>query len=300
LASALTPSPLASGIWRALGRLGSGLSGPLCAATLHGLALWLWHAPALFEAAVDRHWVHVLEHVCFFGTALLFWRAVLGARTSRRAGPALVAAFATFMHSGLLSGLITLAPRPLYAGYVGRGTAWGLTALDDQQLAGLLMWVPLGLPYLAAGLWLAWRFIPGHFDDAATRSASVLSSPNTGGARLMKHVSVGSVLLLLLAAGLGHTQDTPTAATGPEREESGVVQVGAGSRGDVTTGSSGGPASQSPVVAPEPPGFPLAPIAHPFLGPGTLEVRTPEQLRCELIGHENARRRCEAKAARPD
>jgi hypothetical protein len=225
---------------------------------------------------------------------------VLGARTSRRAGPALVAAFVTFMHSGLLGGLLTLAPRPLYAGYVGRGTAWGLTALDDQQLAGLLMWVPLGLPYLAAGLWLTWRFVLGHRDDAATRSPGVLSSPNTGGDRLMKHVSVGSVLLLLLAANLGHTQDTPTAASGPEREESGVVQVGAGSRGDVTTGSSGGQASQSPVVAPEPPGFSLTPVWHPFLGPGMLEVRTPAQLRCELIGEENAHRRCAAKAASAD
>jgi putative membrane protein len=114
--------------------------------------LWLWHAPALFEAAVERHWLHTLEHACFFGTALLFWQAALDARTRRRAGPALLAAFVTFMHSGLLGGLITMAPQPLYAAYAGRSTVWGLTALDDQQLAGLLMWVPLGLPYLAVGL----------------------------------------------------------------------------------------------------------------------------------------------------
>ena len=117
----------------------------------------------------------------------------------------------------------------------------------------------------------------------------------------MTRVLVGCFLVLLLASGLAHAQDTTTAATGTESpEESGVVQVGAGSRGDVTTGSSGGRAAANPVVAPEAPGFIVAPVSHPFLGPGLLEVRTPEQLRCELIGHDNARRRCEAQAARPN
>jgi hypothetical protein len=117
----------------------------------------------------------------------------------------------------------------------------------------------------------------------------------------MKRVSVGCFLVLLLASGLGYAQDSTTAATGTESpEESGVVQVGAGSRGDVTTGSSGGRAAENPVVAPEASGFALAPVSHPFLGPGLLEVRTPERLRCELIGEENARRRCETKNARPN
>jgi putative membrane protein len=120
LVGARTTRPFASRVWRALGGLGRVLCRPLHAAALHGLMLWLWHAPALFEAAVDHHWLHGLEHACFFGAALLFCRAVFDAHTSRRAGPALVAAFVTFMHSSLLGGLITLAPRPLYAAYVGR------------------------------------------------------------------------------------------------------------------------------------------------------------------------------------
>jgi putative membrane protein len=179
LASARTLRPLASWVWRALWGRGHVLSGPLGAAALHGLMLWLWHVPALFDAAVDHRWLHALEHACFFGSALLFWRAVLDARTSRRAGPALVAAFVTFMHSGLLGGLITLAPHPLYSVYVGRSAVWGLAALDDQQLAGLLMWVPLGLPYLTAGLFLASRLVFGHLDEAATRGTSALSSSIT-------------------------------------------------------------------------------------------------------------------------
>jgi hypothetical protein len=117
----------------------------------------------------------------------------------------------------------------------------------------------------------------------------------------MKRVSVCCFLILLLVSGLAQAQDATTAATGAKSpEESGAVQVGAGSRGDVTTGSSGSQGADNPSVAPEAPSFSLAPPSHPFLGPGLLEVRTPERLRCELIGHENARRRCEAQAARPN
>ncbi|GEO13719.1 cytochrome c oxidase assembly protein [Microvirga aerophila] len=145
--------------WRPLAKAGLWLSRPFPAATLHGLALWIWHAPALFEAAVEREWLHTLEHATFFGTALLFWRVVLEARSGERIGLALAAAFATLMHGGLLGGLITMARRPLYGWYEGLTAPWGLTALDDQQLAGLLMWVPMGLVYFGACLGLAARLI---------------------------------------------------------------------------------------------------------------------------------------------
>ena len=98
-----------------------------------------------------------------------------GARSSTaaraaRAGPALGASFATLMHGGLLGALITLAPYPLYAWYHGRTELWGLSALEDQQLAGLLMWVPMGIVYLAH----AWCWPAG------------LSQPRRGGsARLL-------------------------------------------------------------------------------------------------------------------
>jgi putative membrane protein len=150
---------LAAVAWRPLARAGLWLSHPFPAATLHGLALWVWHAPALFDAAVEREWLHTLEHASFFGTALLFWRAILDARSGGRIGLALAAAFATLMHGGLLGGLITMAPRPLYGWYGGRTQAWGLTALEDQQLAGLLMWVPMGIVYFGACLWLASRLV---------------------------------------------------------------------------------------------------------------------------------------------
>jgi len=146
-------------MWRPLARAGLWLSRPFPAATLHGLALWVWHAPGLFDAAVGREWLHTLEHASFFGTALLFWRAILDARSGERIGLALAGAFATLMHGGLLGGLITMAPRPLYGWYEGHTELWGLTTLDDQQLAGLLMWVPMGLVYFGACLGLAARLM---------------------------------------------------------------------------------------------------------------------------------------------
>jgi putative membrane protein len=145
--------------WRSLAGIGDALSRPLPAAVLHALALWLWHVPAAFNAAVASYTVHALEHSAFLGTALLFWRAILDGRSTRRAGPALGASFATLMHGGLLGALITLAPYPLYAWYHGRTELWGFSALEDQQLAGLLMWVPMGIVYLAACLVLASRLV---------------------------------------------------------------------------------------------------------------------------------------------
>jgi len=114
----------------------------------------------------------------------------------------------------------------------------------------------------------------------------------------MKGWLVCSFLILILAVGPGLAQtSTPAASRAESQEEEGIVQVGASTRGDVTTGTSGGRGTPNPVVTPEAPGFALTPISHPFRGPGLLEVRMPERLRCELIGDENARRRCEANEA---
>jgi putative membrane protein len=133
---------------------------PLPASILHGAALWLWHAPILFEAARSAAFLHALEHACFFGTALLFWRGIVGA--ARRPAVALTgaaAALITLVHSGFLSALIVLSPSVLYPASVEGAPAWGLTPLEDQQLAGAIMWVPAGAIYLIAGLALAARVL---------------------------------------------------------------------------------------------------------------------------------------------
>ena len=109
-------------------------------------------------AALASGWLHALEHASFFGTALLFWRALGNARSARHVAPALGAAFFTLIHSGLLGALISLAPRPLY-GWYGATELWGLSALEDQRLAGLLMWVPMGGVYFVTCLYLASRLV---------------------------------------------------------------------------------------------------------------------------------------------
>jgi cytochrome c oxidase assembly factor CtaG len=145
--------PLAARVWQFL-------IDPLAATLLHGVAIWIWHAPVLFNAALTDPVIHGLQHVCFFATALLFWWSLLRGRTRERGyGAAVLYLFVTALHSGFLGILLSLAKQPLYPGQTVAAPEWGLTGLEDQQLAGLIMWVPAGLIYAVAalamtGLWI--------------------------------------------------------------------------------------------------------------------------------------------------
>jgi putative membrane protein len=135
------------------------MSAPLTAWALHGLALWAWHLPALYQQTLRSDFVHALQHLSFLLTALLFWWALIyGAQGRTAYGASVLYVFATAMHSGLLGVLLTVTTSVWYPIYASRTAAWGLTTLEDQQLAGLIMWVPAGIIYLAAGLLLfrAW------------------------------------------------------------------------------------------------------------------------------------------------
>ncbi len=121
---------------------------------IHALTLWLWHTPGVYAwglATVPAYW---LMQVSLLGSGWLMWRAVLA--PASRPGAALIALATTIGQMGLLGALIVFAPRPLYAVHFDSTWPWGLSPLTDQQLGGLLMWVPAMLPYLSAGLWLAW------------------------------------------------------------------------------------------------------------------------------------------------
>jgi putative membrane protein len=126
---------------------------PLVAWTLHGAALWVWHIPALFEATVTNEMVHGLQHASFFGTALLFWWALLAEKTGPAGyGMGCLYVFTTAVHSSILGALLTFAPTVWYPVYAPTAPVWGLTPLEDQQLGGLIMWVPAGVVYLVSGL----------------------------------------------------------------------------------------------------------------------------------------------------
>lgn len=118
---------------------------------LHGAVIWVWHAPLLFELALHIEWVHTLEHLCFLIAGYWYWAALIRHVENEGYAAASLSILSTLMHTGLLGALITFAPRPLYATYVT--TQGGIeAALHDQQLAGLLMWIPMGACYLIGGL----------------------------------------------------------------------------------------------------------------------------------------------------
>jgi putative membrane protein len=130
-------------------------SPPLAALVgLHTIILWIWHMPAPYEwglASVPAYW---LMQASLLISAWFLWRAIFA--STKQPGPALVALVATIGQMGLLAALIVFAPRPLYAVHFAGTAAWGMSPLADQQLAGVLMWVPASLPYLGVGLWLTW------------------------------------------------------------------------------------------------------------------------------------------------
>lgn len=135
------------------------LTAPVVAWTLHGAAIWIWHAPPLYEWAIHNEAVHAVQHLLFIGTSGLFWWGLLYGRYGRAGyGAAVFYVFTTTVHTGLLGALITFARTPLYPSYSLAGAAHHLDALGDQQIAGLLMWIPAGIVLTGTGLALfaAW------------------------------------------------------------------------------------------------------------------------------------------------
>lgn len=127
---------------------------------LHVGALWFWHAAVPYDAAVHHHLLHVVEHAIFLITGVLFWRVIISAREADRVpqGLGILLVFAMAMQSVFLSALMTFARGPWYAAYATSTAPWGIEPLADQQLAGVIMWIPAGLIYVGAGLGLlvAW------------------------------------------------------------------------------------------------------------------------------------------------
>jgi cytochrome c2 len=135
------------------------VTAPLSVFLLQTAALWLWHIPSWYEAALHSANIHALEHVSLLLAGSLFWWAMVRGRYGRIGyGLAVLYVFLTALHSGALGALLTIAPDPWYPTYVRQAHAWGLDPLDDQQLAGILMWIPAGIIFIVLGLALlaAW------------------------------------------------------------------------------------------------------------------------------------------------
>jgi putative membrane protein len=150
--AAIARRPFVATGWRAL-------TGPAVAFVLHGITIWIWHAPALFEGALRHDAIHWVQHASFVLTATLFWWGIVHGRYGRMGyGAAVVYVFLTAVHTSILGALLTISPSPWYAAYRETAPAWQVDALADQQAAGLIMWVPSGAIFIAIGLALmaAW------------------------------------------------------------------------------------------------------------------------------------------------
>jgi putative membrane protein len=126
------------------------LANPVVAWILHATVMWIWHIPSLYESALRHEFVHALEHASFFGTAMLFWWSVFP--NERMTGMPIFSVFTMGIQSSILGAFLTFASAAWYT--LHDPNPYGLTLLQDQQLAGLIMWVPAGTVYtgIAAAL----------------------------------------------------------------------------------------------------------------------------------------------------
>ena len=170
-------APLVTGLWalpapwrHAVGSLGRRfvlgdsrnlLTLPVVAWGFYTAMLWTWHMPGPYQAALADDALHTLEHAAFLLGALLVWWAVLQSvrATSFGLGTGVFLLFATGLQEGLLGALLTFSNRTLYPAYEAAPGLWGISALEDQQLAGVLMWVPGGAIYLCGALMLTRRLL---------------------------------------------------------------------------------------------------------------------------------------------
>ncbi len=147
------------------------LTDPFTAWFMHAAAIWGWHIPYMFQLTLKSDLAHAAQHLSFFGSGLLFWWAVFYARGRRAYGAAILYVFTTAIHTGILGALLTFSPRIWYPAYVKTTSAWGLTPIEDQQIGGLIMWVPAALVYIAAGLALCWAWM-NESDALVNRAAN--------------------------------------------------------------------------------------------------------------------------------
>jgi cytochrome c oxidase assembly factor CtaG len=150
------------GSWKSpLAALWKRLTEPVTATLVQAVVMWVWHAPALFDRALDSSGWHIFQHSCFFVSSLLFWWAMLHPRwRSGGYGTSAACLFITSLIGGALGALMSFSASPWYADYAAMGmTGIGLDPVDDQRLAGLIMWIPGGLVHGVAALAMFYKWL---------------------------------------------------------------------------------------------------------------------------------------------
>lgn len=150
-----------AGQWGWLTRFWRFLTDPIVATMLQTAALCIWHVPALFDRALGHTSWHIAQHASFLVSALLFWWAMVHGRAGRNSyGISAMCLFATVLVGGMLGALMSFSGSPWYQGYAAMEMMpLGLTPVEDQQLAGLIMWIPGGIVHAGAALIFLYKWL---------------------------------------------------------------------------------------------------------------------------------------------
>lgn len=145
--------------------------------------LWTWHAAVPYTAALRNPAIHLAQHATFLLAAMLFWRAVIDIVRTGRTSPGLgiLLVFGTAMHNVFLSALLTFAGTPWYEPYTQTAPAWNLDALADQHLAGVIMWVPGGIAYVATAMVLVVTWVTRSDHQRPARQPAHAAEPSSLG-----------------------------------------------------------------------------------------------------------------------
>jgi putative membrane protein len=135
------------------------VSAPPSAWLLSALALWTWHVPWLFDQTLHSDLIHAAQHTSFLATAFLFWWPLVNRTPALGYGAGVAYVFTTILHTSVLGALLTFSQHPWYSAYVTTAPAWGMSALEDQQVGGLIMWIPAGTLLLIVALVLLVKWI---------------------------------------------------------------------------------------------------------------------------------------------
>jgi putative membrane protein len=151
---------------------------PLVVWFIYAIVSTAWHHPLLYKAALDRAWIHQLEHSMFFGAALLFWWKIAhsGRPGEMSYGQAVFFVFTAAMFGGAFAAIMTFSSVIWYSFYPDPSVFWGLTRLEDQQMAGMIMWVPGKIVHLLVIVGLAVRWFRSMDRGRATKATSVPAS----------------------------------------------------------------------------------------------------------------------------
>jgi putative membrane protein len=156
------------------------ISRPSVAWLLEAAALWIWHIPVLYQATLSSDWIHAAQHLSFFLTAVLFWSALYGVgRSAMSYGAGTVYVFGAAAQCSALGALLTFSAVLWYPVYAATTARWGLTPLEDQQLGGVIMWVPSSVVFIVIGLGLFAKWLSEA--DRRLKLSSLQTLVNSGG-----------------------------------------------------------------------------------------------------------------------